>query len=369
MSNLIRVLVVDDSAFMRKAICMMLESDPEIRVVDTARDGEEAIEKVRLYRPDIVTLDIEMPRMDGLTALRTIMEEMPLPVIMISALTTEGAQATLDALELGAVDFIPKHLPFISLDIIKIKEDLLRKVKGIPKRKSLIRARLKARSLPPGPVTLASMGPRQARFQVVAVGTSTGGPPALQAIIPRIPADFPIGILIVQHMPPTFTRSLAERLNSLSQIEVKEAEEGDQVGRGMALVAPGGKHMTVRLRRGTVRVCLSDWPADTLHKPSVDVMMLSVARVYGGAAVGVILTGMGQDGVQGLKEIKRRGGYIFAEDEESCVVFGMPKAAIDEGVVDKVVPLESIAQEIVYTVSQGPRAWPVEAVDSEAVTS
>ncbi len=362
----IRVLVVDDSAFMRKALSMMLESDPNIEVIGTARDGEEGIEKVRSLKPDLVTMDIEMPRMDGLAALREIMKTCPLPVMMISSLTTDGAAATLDALEMGAVDFIPKQLSYVSLDIVKIKEDLLAKIKDIARRKHTLmaharranfarlsdtgtkkhdRTRPSRRVISPQ-TPIKPLKKRNHLIGLVAIGSSTGGPPALQNVIPRLPSNLPVGIIIAQHMPAKFTTSMAERLNRLSQLEVKEAEDGDRVVPGQVLLAPGGRQMTVKRTAQAVHVVVGDKPADTLYKPCVDVTMNSVADAYGASAMGVILTGMGSNGAIGLKNVKSRGGVVIAQNEETCVVYGMPKAAIEAGIVDHIAPIETVADEI-----------------------
>jgi two-component system chemotaxis response regulator CheB len=363
----ISILVVDDSAFMRKAITMMLESDPNIKVVGTARDGEEGVEKVRLLKPDLVTMDIEMPRMDGLTALREIMKSNPTPVMMISSITTEGAQATLEALDLGAVDFIPKQMSYVSLDIVKIKDELLAKIKDIARRKSLLMSQHRQRQFhqlgkatldqprAAGTLTRSSgtasplrgMRKRQEAVGIVAIGSSTGGPPALQSVITRLPRNFPVGIVIAQHMPPTFTKSLAERLNSLSQITVREATDGEKIEPGLVLVAPGGRNLTVKKRGASGYVFVSSEPVNTLYKPCVDVMVNSVADAYGGATMGVILTGMGNNGVVGMQNVRSRGGVIIAQNEESCVVYGMPRAVIEAGVADHIAPIENIAAEIV----------------------
>jgi len=345
----VKILVVDDSAFMRKAISLMLESDPGIKVIGTAKDGEESIAKVIELKPDLVTMDIEMPRMDGLTALKRIMEVAPLPVLMVSSLTAEGAKATLDALELGAVDFIPKQLSYVPLDIAKIKDDLLKKIKAIagaalPRRLG----RGVANSKPP--LMTSSRPELRRKAHIVAIGTSTGGPPTLQAIIPKLPEDFPVGVLIVQHMPPGFTKSLAERLNGLSRITVKEAEEGDEIARGLTLIAPGDKHLTVRREGTKIWAHLSDFPQGLSFKPSVDVMASSVADVYGAASLGVILTGMGSDGLEGLGKIKEKGGMVIAQDEETSIIYGMPKAVVEAGIADRVTPLGSIASQIVKMV-------------------
>ncbi len=349
----IKVIIVDDSAFMRKSLSMMLESDAEIRVVATARNGNEALEKIRELKPDIITLDIEMPVMDGLTALRHIMKEMPLPVLMVSSLTTEGASATLDALNLGAVDFIPKQLSYVSLDIVKIKDELVQKVKHIVRNRSLRQRleRIKSGGVQTAPVrkstNLNNLKRPVEDMAAMVVGVSTGGPNALLKIIPRLPASFPLGIAVVQHMPPNFTKSMAERLNSISELQVKEAEEGDPVERGVVLIAPGGQHMTFKKNGVKMTVNINEEPKNTLYKPSVDIMITSATSVYNRPLLGVILTGMGKDGLEGLRSVKKRRGYIIAQDEESCIVYGMPKAVVDEGIADAVLSLEDISPALI----------------------
>lgn len=353
---MVKVLIVDDSAFMRNALTTMLSSDHEISVVGTARDGEEALEKVEKLRPDVVTMDVEMPKMDGLTALRHIMDKNPVPVIMVSSLTTDGAKVTLDALELGAVDFIPKNLSELSINIVKIKEILLDKVKqiGLKGQTGKLRAPgsrpvrvVKPLSVPP--LQVRATGER--RIAVVAIGTSTGGPRALQEIIPKLPGDFPVPIVIAQHMPPNFTGPFAERLNQISNITVREAVEGEALKPGVAVIAPGRGHMRVKRVRGIETVIgISENREDFTYRPSVDALMSSVAEFFPGRALGVILTGMGNDGLKGLIELKKTGGRIFAQDEESCVVYGMPKAVVDAGIADKVLAIDEIAGEIVNSV-------------------
>ncbi len=350
---MVRVLIVDDSAFMRSALSNMLQSDPEIQIAGVARDGLEAIEKIVQLKPDIVTMDIEMPRMDGISALRHIMANTPVPVIMVSSLTTEGAHTTLEALEIGAVDFIPKNLSDLSLNILRLKEVLIDKIKQLAKRGVPRLAFRPAARLSIAPQARASASPvmrttGDRRAGVVAIGTSTGGPKALQEILPNLPKDFPLPIVIAQHMPPNFTGPFAERLNQLSKIEVREAKEGDALRPGLALVSPGGGHMRVVRKRGIETVVtISEDRENFIYRPSVDALMLSVAETFPGRALGVILTGMGNDGAKGMTELKRTGGRIFAQNEESCVVYGMPKAVVDAGIADKILPLEDIAGEIV----------------------
>lgn len=362
-SDQIRVLIVDDSAFMRKALSMMLESDPQIKVVGTAIDGEEGVAKVKLLKPDLVTMDIEMPRMDGLTALRQIMLTNPTPVMMISSLTTEGAAATLDALDMGAVDFIPKQLSYVSLDIVKIKDELQQKIKNIARRKNILMAKYRFRASA-GPASTSSarsagrtapnsipatrvVPKRRHPVSIVAIGCSTGGPPALQAIIPNLPRNFPVCVVVAQHMPATFTTSLAERLNGMSAVTVKEAATGDPIKPGVVYIAPGGQHMKIKKEGGKATIVVTGIPADTLYKPCVDVMMNSVVEAYGRTTLGVILTGMGNNGLVGSREIKAKGGVIIAQDEDTCIVYGMPRAVAEAGVADHVAPLQNITSEII----------------------
>jgi two-component system, chemotaxis family, protein-glutamate methylesterase/glutaminase len=350
MSRPISVVVIDDSAFMRKSLSMMLESDPQIKVVGTARDGKDGIEKIRELKPDIVTLDVEMPVMDGLTALGIIMKEMPLPVLMVSSVTTDGAKATLDALNLGAVDFISKELSFVSVNITKIKEELISKVKQIAQSRGLqfrlrrIRAaNMRVGGAPPPPRPTLNLQIRSRDdLRAVVLGISTGGPFALLQIIPKLPAKFPLGIAIVQHMPPKFTKSLADRLNGLSELEVHEAEDGEKFEPGVVLIAPGGHHLTFERNGAGIRVRTPLEPADTLYRPCADVMMKSAAETFAGPLMSVVMTGMGKDGLEGSRLIKRKGGVVVAQNEDTCVVYGMPKAVVDDGLADVVPALEDI---------------------------
>ena len=349
----VKVLIVDDSAFMRNALANMLSSDAEIKVIGTARDGVEAVEKVAQLKPDVVTMDVEMPRMDGIEALRLIMDKTPVPVLMVSSLTTEGAHVTLDALDHGAVDFIPKNLSELSINIVKIKAMLIDKVKQIArsgKARKPFRAASSARTVPPVRIAPAlSTGAR--RISLVAIGTSTGGPRAIQEIIPHLPKDFPVPIVIAQHMPANFTGPFADRLNQLSQITVKEAQDGESLKAGVALIAPGRGHMRLTRPRGldTV-VSIEEHHDEFIYRPSVDFLMASVAELFPGRALGVILTGMGNDGAKGLEMLKKSGGRIFAQNEDTCVVYGMPRAVVDAGIADKVLGIEEMAGEIINAV-------------------
>ncbi len=346
----IRVLVVDDSAFMRKAISMILEEDPEIEVVGTAKDGLDAIEKVKELNPDLMTLDVEMPRMDGITALKQIMRENPLPVLMVSSLTVEGARATVDALAAGAVDFIPKQLSYVSMDLSKIKEELISKIKVIARSKTRII------SLPPSnrlfyPKKLRVSTDGQSNVQIVVLGISTGGPFSLQRVIPSLSEDFPLPIAIVQHMPPFFTKSLAERLDSISRLEVCEAEDGMELANGKVFIAPGGLHLKFLRDGARVLLLTTKSPDDSLHRPSVDVMFSSAYDVFGGKILAVVMTGMGKDGLEGAKLIKSAGGRVLAQSEDTCVVYGMPKAIVDAKIADSIVPLDEMASAITSAVS------------------
>lgn len=351
---MIKVLIVDDSAFMRKALTSMLQEDPEIKVVGTARDGLEALQMIQELKPDIVTMDVEMPRMDGITALKEIMSKNPVPVIMVSSLTTEGAKVTLEALELGAVDFIPKNLSELSVNIVKIKGMLIDKIKtiarrGVVRRRPSIRASEPKVEVPKVEIPKARISSER-KVGIVSIGTSTGGPKALQEIIPKLPKDFPVPIVIAQHMPPNFTKPFAERLNQLSQLSVKEAEEGETIKVGMVYVAPGRGHMRLKRRGIETYITISEDREEFIYRPSVDALMLSVAECFPGRSLGVILTGMGNDGAKGAKKIKETGGRVFAQNEETCVVYGMPRAVVEAGIADKIVPLEEMAGEIINAV-------------------
>lgn len=338
---------------MRKSISMMLESDGDIEVISTARDGMEGFNLVKTLKPDIVTLDIEMPRMDGLTALKKIMEECPTSVIMVSSLTTEGAEATLKALELGAVDFIPKELSYVSINIIKIKEELIRKVKEIVRQRAVQMRlrRIQGTEKQPSAVHAPIKNLPRINCKAIGIGVSTGGPMSLQKMVPGISKNIQCPVFIVQHMPPKFTKSLADRLNGLSELEVKEAEHNEPVRNGVVYIAPGGFHMTVKKGHlGAALIDISENPSTTLHRPSVDVMLSSVVKHYGSGTLGVIMTGMGKDGYEAMKELKSIGGRTIAQDEASCVVYGMPKAVVDAGLADIVVPLEKISDTINRTV-------------------
>ncbi len=338
---MVRVLIVDDSAYMRFVLQRGLEEDPELIVVDTARDGLDALAKIEALKPDVVTLDLEMPRMDGFETLRRLMTGSPLPVIILSSLSQEGADATVRALRLGAVDFVPKPTRG-ALDFQAVKQELVAKIKQIA---GLNSSRLGLpRSVPAIERTVTERPVRLRETRgIVVIGTSTGGPRALHEVVPHLPATLPCGVLIVQHMPPGFTKSLAQRLDEISPLQVKEAASGDRVQPGLALLAPGNYHMTVS---SGGYISLNQNPAQHGVRPSVDVTMESAAESYGPATIGVILTGMGADGTRGAALIKRSGGQVIAEDESTCVIYGMPRSAVEAKVVDFTAPLDRIASEI-----------------------
>lgn len=345
---MIRVLIIDDSTFVRQALTRMLASDPGIEVVGSAADGNEGHRKACALRPDVITLDVKMPKMDGLEALRRIMKDCPAPVLLLSSHTTEGADVTLRGLEIGAVDFVDKSSVKGHMNLLELAEELKAKVRAlasVPKERVAL---LQPRPWPMPPARLPARVSHGA--EVVVIGTSTGGPPALQAIIPRLPEGFRSAVLVVQHMPVGFTRSLAERLDSRSVLNVREAEDGEIVTAGSVLVAPAGRHMKVRRRGKETHVWLDDEPRSSLHRPSIDVLMASVARVYGARVLGIVLTGMGSDGVLGLRAIREAGGRALAESEETSIIYGMPKAAVEAGVVDASIPLGRMADEILAAV-------------------
>jgi two-component system, chemotaxis family, protein-glutamate methylesterase/glutaminase len=335
----IRVLIVDDSAFVRKALSRMLGGADDIEVVGTAVDGQDGVEKVLALRPDVVTLDVKMPRLDGLEALRRIMAECPTAVLLLSSLTGEGADVTLRGLDLGALDFVDKSSVEGHMNLLALADELLEKVRGLAK------AQRRAPVAPPATQLPLPEFARQ-RAELVVIGTSTGGPAALQTVIPALPADLSVPVLVVQHMPIGFTRSLAERLDQRSDLMVREARDGEPLVPGRVLIAPAGRHLKLHRIQGEARVLLDYEPLEALHRPSVDVLMQSAARTFGGAVLGVVLTGMGADGVEGLRAIRAAGGRTLAESEDTCVIYGMPKAAIEAGVVHRVAALDRIADEI-----------------------
>jgi two-component system, chemotaxis family, protein-glutamate methylesterase/glutaminase len=334
--NPIRVLVVDDSALMRKLIPQMLAVDESIEVVGTAMDGSFCLKKIEELKPDVVTLDLEMPGMNGIEALKEIMRRQPLPVIVFSSHSTEGASVTMKALGLGAFDFVPKPQD-ATAHMRETARELIAKVKAAAECK------LKPRLLPgvpPKPEKLPASS--AAPNKVVAIGVSTGGPQALEYVLSQLPGDFPGAITVVQHMPEGFTDMFARRLNELCPMRVKEAQSGDVLQPGRVLICPGNRHMRVRrLPRADV-VALCDEPRVNGHRPSADVLLRSVAEQFKTQAIGVLMTGMGDDGAEGLGAVRKEGGMTLAQSEESCVVYGMPKAAIERGYAIRVIGLDAM---------------------------
>lgn len=348
MNDKIKVMVVDDSAVVRETMKEILESDPDIIVVDSAADPFIAADKLKKIIPDVIILDVEMPRMDGIEFLHKIMSQHPIPVVMCSSLTINGADTTLKALEYGAVDIITKPKmgtkKFIEESKILICDSVkaaaqarMRKVST--KMKGIAKKKLTADVMIAPPTGRAMLRTTE---KIIAVGASTGGTEALRIFLESFPEDCP-GIAIVQHMPENFTTAFAKRLNSLCRIEVKEAENGDSILRGRALIAPGNKHMLINRSGARYYVQVKDGPLVCRHKPSVDVLFRSAAQFAGSNSIGVIMTGMGDDGARGMLEMKNAGAYTIAQNEESCVVFGMPHEAIKMNAVDKVLSLEQIA--------------------------
>lgn len=349
----IRVLVVDDSSFMRKMIRDILETEPEIEVIDTARNGKDALEKTNRLKPDVITMDIEMPVMDGLTALKKIMEVNPTPVVMVSSLTKEGAEVTLEALELGAVEFIAKPGGSISLNLDDIKDQIIEKVKiaseSKPRKeinnKIIVQIPSIRQETHPDPLFVQKKK-NILPFPVILIGTSTGGPRALHKVMDELSKNIKAAILIVQHMPATFTKSLAMRLDSVSKFSVKEAEDGDEVKPGHAYLAPGGLQMGVIYLGNQLKIKVNKDELVNGHRPSVDYLFNSFAEYNFSQIIAVILTGMGYDGRDGMVKLSNQGAITIAESEETSVVYGMPKAAVEANAVDIKAPLENIAFEI-----------------------
>ncbi|MGI9885945.1 protein-glutamate methylesterase/protein-glutamine glutaminase [Vibrio chagasii] len=367
----IKVLVVDDSSFFRRRVSEIINSEARLEVIDVAVNGKEAVEKAKQLRPDVITMDIEMPVMDGITAVREIMAASPTPILMFSSLTHDGAKATLDALDAGALDFLPKKFE----DIARNRDDAVallqqRVIQIAAKRAFMRRAPIAPRvtatastSTPlrqpvsnaapaarPAAATAAKFRASGKKYQLTAIGTSTGGPVALQKILTRIPANYPHPIVLVQHMPATFTAAFASRLNTLCKIEVREAQDGDVLKPGVAYLAPGGKQMMVDGRAGSARLRIIDGGDRMNYKPCVDVTFGSAAKIYGDKVLSMILTGMGADGREGSRMLKTAGSTVWAQDEDSCVVYGMPQAVAKAGISTEDLPLDRIAERILVEV-------------------
>ncbi len=336
----IRVLVVDDSAVMRKLVSNLLARDDEIEVIGTAIDGVFALNKVEQLNPDVVTLDVDMPRVDGLTALKEIVAQFSTPVVMLSSLTTRGARLAMQSLEMGAVDFVCK--PKVAAQIGDVAEELIGKVKAAARSK-MVAAGGEALTATNGHHAPLRRRARKAPIKLVAIGASSGGPSALRYLLPKIPAEFPAGIVIAQHMPESFTSMFAKWLDEICAIKVREARDGSLAAAGCALIAPGDAHLKVKRRTTGAEARLDRGELVNGHRPSVDVLFQSVAEEYGEQAMGVIMTGMGSDGAAGLGLVKKAGGHTVAQDEASCMIYGMPKVAIKRGFVDQVVALNELS--------------------------
>lgn len=347
MSDIIKVLVVDDSAFVRKVVKQMLSRSPFIEVIGTAHDGQEALELVAQHRPDVVTLDLVMPGMDGLGFLREQMKRDPIPVVICS-IAHESAAMALAAFDAGAVEFIQKPTALATDRVYEMAEELIAKVKTASQVRM---ANLSGERTGIVEQLLVKRDAGKAKCDALAIGISTGGPQALRQLIPALPADFPVPILIVLHMPIGYTEMYAERLNEISKLHVVEAREGDLIVPGTVFIAPAGRHMTIDARsNGEMRVRLDLRPFDTAHRPSVDVLLRSVAEAYRSRALALVMTGMGNDGVLGAAHIKAQGGSVLTEAEESCVVYGMPRAVVEAALSDRSVTLSNLPQTLVEIV-------------------
>ncbi len=336
----IRVLVVDDSGFFRRRVTDIINADGRMEVVGVASNGLEAIEMNESLKPDVITMDYEMPVMDGITAVRNIMQRRPVPVLMFSSLTFEGARVTLDALDAGALDFLPKNFDQIAKDAVQIKRALTDKIAAVARSQTKVTTVQAVRPAVRGRLT---------QTELVVIGTSTGGPAALQTLFKNIPGSFKTPIIIVQHMPGSFTKAFAERLNSLSPLIVKESADGDKIEAGHVYVAPGGMQLMVDRRAGGV-IHIRESDERVNYRPSVDIAFASAAKHYGNKTLAIVLTGMGADGREGARLLKQGGATVWAQDEESCVIFGMPLAVIKEGLSDDILPLKDIGPRLVEEV-------------------
>ncbi len=349
-----KILIIDDSAFTRKVLSTIIEEDGRLELVGTAKNGKEGLEMALALDPDVVSVDVEMPIMNGLTMIKELMSKKDIPIVVVSSLTKEGAKETIQALEYGAFDFIAKPSSIFGLKSEEVFAEYAEKLytAAMTKKQTGMAAAKKQeiRSVPRFEAPLKPLDKKKsqrAAVKLVAIGTSTGGPKALPDVLMQLPADFPAGIVIVQHMPPGFTKSLAGRLDQLSAIHVKEAEDGEQIMEATAYVAPGDRHLKVVEKLGKYYVELDDGPKKGPHKPAVDVMMSSLAKLPPRKLIAVIMTGMGSDGCDGMEELKKANNtHIIAQDEASCVVYGMPRAVVQKKLADEIVPLSQIAQAI-----------------------
>lgn len=346
----VRVLVVDDSSFFRRQIQKLLAEDKELEVVGTANNGKEAIEQTLKLKPDVITMDIEMPVMDGIAATKEIMRQQPTPVLMFSSLTTDGAKATLEALDAGALDFIPKRFEDISRNLAEVQKALCDKVREIGKNRKLASPSIPSVKKPvvsPVVNTSTFTSQNKGKIKLVAIGTSTGGPVALQEVLTHLPSNLSVPIIMVQHMPGTFTGPFAARLNQICGITVKEAEDGELLQAGTAYLAPGGKQLLVKKQGQDTIVNIQDGDINLTYKPCVDVTFDSIAKSFSNDVLAIVLTGMGADGCEGAKQLKARGAQILAQDKDSCVIYGMPAAIVEANLADHILPLNSISAHII----------------------
>lgn len=338
----VKVLVVDDSAFFRRRLSEIINSDPRLTIVGTAANGQEAVNLVSLHRPDVITMDLEMPVMDGIAAVRQIMRRRPTPVLMLSTWTTEGAKATLDALEAGAMDFLPKRFEELSQDHHESRQKLCDRIHLLAQHKHNTH-----NTKPASAVEKPSRhSPSLQSIELVVIGTSTGGPVALQKVLTQLPADFPYPIILLQHMPATFTPSFAERLNMQCAITVKEAQQGDSLKAGVAYLAPGGQQLLVKGRSGRLYLHIEQGSDSLSYRPCIDVTLASLTALSPAKTLTIILTGMGADGCEGAKKMHQLGGTIWAQDQQSSTIYGMPMAVAKAGIVDKVFSLTEIGQQL-----------------------
>jgi len=345
----VRVLIVDDSGFFRRRIAEIFSADPHLEVVGAAVDGADAIVKVAELKPDVVTMDVEMPVLDGISAVRRIMATHPTPILMFSTLTQEGAKATFDALEAGAVDFLPKRLEDIASDQNEARRQLCARVRligarGLPGQHPVKTSAAAAGAPASAPRRTAA---RRGGYRVLAIGASTGGPAALQQLVAQLPSDFPLPVLIIQHMPATFTLAFAQRLDQLCQVRVREAADGDVLAPGMVYVAPGGRQMLVEEQPRGLVVRIQDAVEGQNYRPCIDLTYQSLAKVLPGQVLALVLTGMGADGREGARSLKQGGSVVWAQDEASCVVYGMPAAVVEAGLADHVVPLAAMGAGLI----------------------
>jgi len=343
-----RVLIVDDSGFFRRRLTEIFGHDPGIEVIGTAANGQEGVEQAARLKPDVITMDIEMPVMDGITAVKRIMAARPTPILMFSSLTTEGAQATFAALDAGAADYLPKRLEDIAADRQAAIQELCSRVRVLATRGVRSAPRPAATAAPARALSTSIGVP--GRYKLLAIGASTGGPAALQQLLMELPQEFPLPILIIQHMPATFTGPFAQRLDQMCRIRVKEAADGDALAPGQALLAPGGKQMVLENRGAQVVVRIRDPEPGQTYRPSVDVTFGSAARVFPGKVLSLVLTGMGADGREGARLLKKDGSTVWAQDERTCVVYGMPAAVAEAGLADQILPLPAIGPGIAHEV-------------------